>query len=232
MINELKLSFAKFNLSWPDVEKRLIEVGMKNYTKLILFYDYDKEACRGTCILRWAFFAMASLVLKDVKNILEIGTGGGFSTKILACLFPKSIVYTVDIPKSDPIYLKSWRGRQKGLHLSRFKKNIDRENIRFIESNSFFLPVLNLPEKFDLIFVDGDHLYPIVASDIMFSYHSLVVGGFLFMHDYEADYKPPELHVTSMVNWMASRIKETIFLLPQQAHCDKMACLVKGRYLK
>ena len=232
MINELRLSLLKFNVPWHEVENKLIEIGMKDYAKIILHDDWDEESCSRKPFLRYVFFAMASLVLKDVKNILEIGTGGGLTTKRLASLFPKSIVYTIDMPKSDPAYHKGWRGTNSEASISRCKKNIDMENIRFIESNSFFLPVLDLPKKFDLIFVDGDHLYPVVASDIMFSYHSLVDGGFLFMHDYETSFKPPGLHVASMVNWMRKRIKETILLFPQNHPGDKMACLVKGRFLK
>lgn len=230
MLDKLERNFAIFGISWSEVEKKLIEIGMEDYAKIIPDYDYDKECYKGTRVY-WVFFAMASLVLKNVKNILEIGTGAGASTAVIAGLFPESTVYTIDTPESDPEYKNGWRGRHGGVFMPTFKRNIDRNNIKFIESNSFFLSALDLPKQFELIFVDGGHVYPIVASDIMFSYHALADGGFLFMHDYELDPKTNN-DVSNAVNWMSWRIKEQIFFLPQQQHNDKMACLVKGRYLK
>jgi len=232
MLEELERSFSIFGTSWGKVEKKLIAVGMEDYTKIIPDYNYDKECYRGKCVLHWVFFAMASLILKDVKNVLEIGTGAGASTTVLAKLFPESTVYTIDMPESDPEYKKGWRGRHGGIHLPIFKKNIDRSNIKFVESNSFFLPTLDLPKKFEFIFVDGNHVYPVVASDIMFSYHSLADGGFLFMHDYELVPRTTENDVSNVVNWVSWQIKEQVFFFPQQQHMDKMACLVKGRFLK
>jgi len=232
MLEELERSFSIFGTSWGEVEKKLITVGMQDYAKIIPDYNYDKECYRGKCVLHWVFFAMASLILKDVKNVLEIGTGAGASTAVIARLFPESTVYTIDVPEFDPEYGKGWRGRHHGMYVPTFKENIGRYNIKFIESNTFFLPELDLPKQFEFIFVDGDHLYPVVASDIMFSYHSLADSGFLFMHDYELTPRTTENDVSNVVNWMMERINERIFFFPQQQHVDKMACLVKGRYLK
>ena len=142
------------------------------------------------------------------------------------------MVDTIDTPESDPEYNMGWRGRHGGVITSTFKRNIDRNNIKFIESNSFFLPALGLPKQFEFIFVDGDHLYPVMASDIMFSYHSLADGGFLFMHDYELIPRTTNNDVSLAVNWMTWRIKEQIFFFPQQQPNDIMACLVKNRFLK
>ena len=231
MLEKLERNFGIFGISWRDVEKKLIEIGMQDYAKIIPDYDYDKECYKGIRIY-WVFFAMAALVLKDVKNILEIGTGAGATTALIAKLFPESTVYTIDIPESDHEYKRGWRGRRGGMYNLVFEKNIDRSNIKFIESNSFFLPALDLPKKFEFIFVDGGHFYPIVASDIMFSYHSLVDGGFLFIHDYELIPQDRSNNVSDAVNWMAWQVKEQIFFFQQQQTNDKMACLVKGRFLK
>lgn len=227
MLEEIEQSLATFGKSWHEVEKKLNTVGMQDYAKAIPNYSYGDGY-----VLHWVFFAMASLVLKDVKNVLEIGSGAGASTAVIARLFPESTIYTIDVPEFDPKYGKGWRGAERRWgNTPRFKENIARDNIEFIESNSFFLPTLGLPKQFEFIFVDGDHTYPVVASDIMFSYNSLVDGGFLFMHDYEVIPKTTN-DVSNTVNWMRERIKERIFFLPQQQANDKMVCLVKGRCLK
>ena len=91
-----------------------------------------------------------------------------------------------------------------------FKKNIDKDNIVFIEKNNFFLPSLGLPDKFDLIWMDGGHYYPAVAWDIMFAYNRLRSGGFMFMHDYGSK----KLHVKAVVNYVNNLIEEDIKFLP------------------
>ena len=233
MLKELEQSFAIFGIPWCKVEEKLITVGMQDYAKIIPTYDYDKKYNKKGFGLHWAFFAMASLVLKNVKNILEIGTGAGASTSVIARLFPESTVYTIDVPGFDPKYKDGWRGAERRWEdMPRFKENIAKDNIKFIESNSFFLPTLGLPKQFEFIFVDGDHAYPVVASDIMFSYNSLVDGGFLFIHDYGLVPEAINYDVSNVVDWMRQRIKERIFFFPQQQHVNKIACLVKGRFLK
>jgi len=221
MMKELIIALGSFGVDFCSVKEKLIEIGREEYTHM---FDSTKMP---PVHYNHCYFAMASLILKDVKNILEIGTGPGRSTVMFAKLFPEAIVYTLDVPSGDPTYPKSWRGRGIG---SEFAKNIGSENVRFIESNSFFLPSLGLPEQFELIFVDGDHTYPAVAWDIMFSYGRLAKDGLLFIHDYELETKTLN-HVNRVVEYIRSRIREKIYLLPEYADPKwmngKMACIRK-----
>ena len=47
----------------------------------------------------------------------------------------------------------------------------------------FLLSNISLDEKFDLIWVDGGHLYPDVAWDLSNAYHLLNKGGYLLCDD-------------------------------------------------
>lgn len=230
MKKEIEESFAKFNLTWNDVKNKLIESGLTDIANEI-----------SDCIripskpypLQIVSFAMSSLILKNVKNVLEIGTSAGKSAFALSRLFPKSMIYTIDIGEPDPNYSISYKGIQEGLSTEErrlaFEKNTMAENIKFIESNSFFLPSLDLPEKFELIFVDGDHNFPQVAGDIMFAYSRIRSGGFLFMHDYNMPEKFAN-DVKETVDWVEARIKEkVIFLLGNtRPSIGKMALIVKA----
>jgi len=156
------------------------------------------------------YFSTISYILKNARNILEQGTGLGKTTAVLSALFPNAMIYTVDLPEDDDDYKEyAYRNRDKG-NLENFKKNISKDNIVFIETNSFFLPSLKLPSKFDLIWVDGGHCYPVVAWDIMFSYNRLCSGGFLFMHDYGG----VKLNVKPTIDYVNNRIEENVKFLP------------------
>lgn len=220
---ELKDIFKRFGLTVAQVQARLSEVGMADYSQC-LTNPPEKAWAEKT------YFAIASLVLEDAESILEIGTSRGATANVLSKLFPNSTVYTIDIGPKDPLWKYTWRSGHPD-RVAIFNENLSRGNIKFIESNSFFLPGLELPEKFSFIYVDGDHLYPVVAADISFAYNHLRKGGFLFMHDYEV--KRVELDVSNAVNWMRERIEEEVLEFPMvisnsnKKPNKKMACLVK-----
>jgi len=160
---------------------------------------------------RLLYFSVVSCLLKAAKNILELGTGLGKTTAALSVLFPNATIYTIDIPKDDNDYKAfAWRGQCKE-NMEYFKKNISKDNIIFIEKNSFFLPFLKLPNTFDLIWIDGGHYYPTVAWDIMFSYNRLCSKGFMFMHDYGL-----KLDVKPTVDYINNLIEEDIKFLPSK----------------
>lgn len=221
MIKELNDALNSFDISLDAVKIKLTKIGKEGYTKLF------NSTKMPPVHYNHCYFAMASLKLKDVKNVLEIGTGPGRSTAILARLFPDAMIYTLDVPSSDLTFPKSWRGRAP---CPEFARNTSIKNVKFIESNSFFIPSLNLPKQFEFIFVDGDHAYPAVAWDVMFSYNRLAKKGFMFMHDYEVTTKTVN-HVNKTIEYMKSRIKEKVHLLPEYADPKwkngKMACLIK-----
>jgi len=230
MTKKIKDVFARFNLTWNEINDKLIEARLINVANKIS--DCMQNPGKSYP-LQIVYFAMSSLVLANVKNILEIGTGAGKSTLGLSRLFPKSMVYTIDIGKSDPNYPMGYRGSQRGPSAEErrlvFEKNMMANNIKFIEINSFFLPSLDLPEKFEIIFIDGDHKFPQVAGDIMFAYNRIQAGGYLFMHDYYVSEKSPT-DVKKAVDWVGTRIKEKILLLPGNLRqsTGRMALIVKA----
>lgn len=153
------------------------------------------------------YFSIISIVMEDVEKILEIGTGMGTKTNILSKLFPKAHIYTLDLPKSDNDFDKLALRKEKE---ELFHVNIARENITFLETNSFFMPSLNIPQRFDLAWVDGGHCYPTVAWDIMYAYNATKKGGFLLMDDYNR----PNSDVKQVVDRVNEVIEEEIYFLP------------------
>lgn len=196
-----------FQLTLAEAENRLRKAGESGCA-------YFKQKGKKDGQLHAIYFAIASLVLNDARNILEIGTGLGESSRILSRLFPLATIYTIDIPEQDPDYEK--QSKREGLppRYKRFEENISHDNIRFVESNSFHLPTLDLPKEYSLIFVDGGHWWPAVAWDIMFSYSRLEDGGFMFMHDYYRLGKNCKNNVGAVVDYIKHIVREEIELLP------------------
>lgn len=135
-------------------------------------------------------FSCLSLVSK-IEDILEIGTYKGESALLMSKIFPDAKIMTFDLPDNDPILAASYK-RESAVEMRKYKeqqkRNIKSQNITFIEKNSFFIPGEVL-KKFDLIWIDGGHLYPEVAWDICNAYHLCKQGGWIMCDDIVIDKK-------------------------------------------
>ncbi len=124
------------------------------------------------------------------KKILEIGTATGDFTVFLATIFPGAEIETIDLPRSDSRF---WNATTDLVTTSRgVVSNSDVEdrdaklgkylNIKFRELNSLAL-TFQESKKYDLIWVDGDHTYPVVSVDLANALRLLEVGGTLASDD-------------------------------------------------
>lgn len=123
---------------------------------------------------------IAAIALSGFKpaTILEIGTGAGQATRFLAEVFPDAKVHTVELPHDDPIYGPN----TKGFDLARRANFLDLPQITAHEKNSAFLSELNLPD-FDLIWLDGGHVFPEVAWDHYYCMSKIRKGGWILTDD-------------------------------------------------
>tara|TARA_B110000003_G_scaffold37911_1_gene34699 strand:- start:10725 stop:11519 length:795 start_codon:yes stop_codon:yes gene_type:complete len=161
-------------------------------------YDANNDS------VHWKLFSALSISNKnDNLEILEIGTYTGNFTKILSNLFPKANITTVDLPYDDPILRNSY-DRKNSDAFSKYvkiqKENIKSNNISLISTNTLFLlDSLKDQKKFDIIWIDGGHLYPEIAWDICQSFYLLKKGGYMLCDDiiksskdYKTDYVSSE----------------------------------------
>ncbi|MBM3852537.1 MAG: class I SAM-dependent methyltransferase, partial [Verrucomicrobia bacterium] len=116
---------------------------------------------RGMASVHWLLLA-AVASQRCCGRILEIGTFDGETTALMARLFPASRIVTLDLPPDDPI-LGATYGRsgpaKRGAFERRLAANTAVDRIALLRVNSFFLPSV-VAEQFDLIWLDGGHLYP------------------------------------------------------------------------
>jgi predicted O-methyltransferase YrrM len=118
----------------------------------------------------YRYQAMALYLLAKPYNglpVLEIGTGQGYSTSLIAQACPHSAITTL-----NPDHAEAQRARQL---LS------DYPNVALVEQKSWDY-VVGHKSRYGFIFVDGDHKH--VAQDLIW-WKRLLPGGLMLFHDYD-----------------------------------------------
>lgn len=122
-------------------------------------------------------FSSISIEKKNVKKILEIGTFQGQTTILLSKLFPEAQIETLDLT-TDEVR----KNQVYSYGIGQLSSNQDSgTKIAFLTLNS--LNLLNFSGKYDLIWVDGNHLSPYTISDIVNSVRLLASDGYLICDD-------------------------------------------------
>lgn len=176
--------FQSLDFSCEAVKKELTQHG--------LCYENDSLSWHYHIFAGWSDFCKRND--KKVLKILEIGTYNGHFTNYLASLFNEAQIYTIDLPEDDEQFISTYSRdtlEKRGKFLSERKQNLEPSNISFYEMNSINIAKAFKGEKFDAIWVDGDHHNPQVTIDLINSINLLSVGGILCNDDVikEADHQ-------------------------------------------
>ena len=126
---------------------------------------------------------------KSFSDILEIGTFDGFNSLLLSNLFRNSNIDTIDLSETDDDFVNFYYRKDK---INKFVQDRNfilskNKNINFSPLNS--LKLLNYKKKYDLIWIDGAHGYPVVCIDIINSLHILKENGLILCDDVYLKYK-------------------------------------------
>lgn len=189
--------------------------------------------------VHWLLFScLSELSPMPIRRILEIGTYDGETTSLLSKLFPLAEITTVDLPDADPMF--------RGLYLrgdaqvaadfnARRCANLKAGNIEYKAVNSFFLHG-QVQGAFDLIWVDGGHLYPEVAWDICNAYSLCAMGGYIMVDDVIAHprgfrdaYVSPDSH--AVLQYVAARTSDAPTYFLKRAGCRWSAVPRRRKYV-
>jgi predicted O-methyltransferase YrrM len=129
-------------------------------------------------------FAAISLK-KKINCILEIGTFDGKNSCLLAELYPKSKILTIDLPENDYIFKNTYNRNdynKKNIFVKKRDQLIAKyKNIDFKKINS--LNLINHKKNYDLIWIDGAHGFPYVTIDIINSLKLIKKNGLIICDD-------------------------------------------------
>jgi predicted O-methyltransferase YrrM len=129
------------------------------------------------------FSSLSLLSKKKFNKILEIGTFDGVNSFLLSLLFEDSQIKTIDLRSDGSDFENTYnrKGNVSEFINSRNKIISKSSNINFKELNS--IKLCNLSEKFDLIWIDGAHGYPMVCIDIINSLKLIDQDGLIMCDD-------------------------------------------------
>jgi len=166
--------FKKLNLNRIEGLKKIEEI-KKKFTFLNNDMSSEHEI----------IFSSLSAVNNNVRNILEIGTHNGYNAFLLSKLFPLANITTIDLEKENKSFI-NYYNRQKLEERNIFIKNRNKilkksKNIFFKEKDSAKL-ILD-SNKYDLIWIDGAHGYPMVTIDIINSIKLIKSNGIIMCDD-------------------------------------------------
>jgi len=118
-------------------------------------------------------------------QIVEIGCWQGRSTRVLADHCPGT-VFAIDHFMGVPELLYELTDRPPYWLYKKFTMNIiDLDNVVVVRKPSREAALLLQNMKFDMIFIDGDHIYEAVKEDIRWWKPLVLPGGILCGHDFQ-----------------------------------------------
>ncbi len=114
-----------------------------------------------------AFSSLSQNLEIKISKILEIGTFDGANSFLLSELFSTAQIETIDLPHSDENFKNFYNRKENVYSFVKSRNDLISKNksIKFLEQNSINL--INQDKKYDLIWIDGAHGYPIVCIDII-----------------------------------------------------------------
>jgi predicted O-methyltransferase YrrM len=193
IFNKLNYYFnhKKYNQNFFEKEQNDIfkhfglnrEEGIKKLTLIKKDLDFKSKDSGMSSEHEVIFSSLSLSKNKSITDILEIGTFDGFNALLLSNLFPNSNIDTIDLPENDDDFINFYNRKD---NISKFIQDRNdilskNKNINFFPLNS--LKLLNHKKKYDLIWIDGAHGYPMVCIDIINSLNILKENGLILCDD-------------------------------------------------
>jgi predicted O-methyltransferase YrrM len=165
-------------------------------------------------------FDRAVNIANQKSNFLEIGCFLGKSTKYLCDKIKSSNkeidLYVIDLFVAQEIECQNIELKAGTDTLNIFKKNLTGFDINITKGDSNIVFSKFKDEYFDFIFIDGNHEYEYVKSDLKNFYPKLKSGGIFAGHDYTEDCGVP-----IAVNEFATQNKKNIEIIDTSWLCIK-----------
>jgi predicted O-methyltransferase YrrM len=122
---------------------------------------------------------------RGYRNILEIGTFRGHTSKALSINFPDMMITTLDIPKDALGILNDIMGERICYWKEHTQLTGSEPNVLQIPCDSALFKSLC---DYGLIFIDGCHSYEYALADSLMALKCVESDGIILWHDYSSIY--------------------------------------------
>lgn len=170
LLNEQKKAYSSLGLSYDDAITQLNQICLSRFG-----ITYSEN--NGMWSEHLVFFAALSSSQMPISTILEIGTFKAETTRILADLFPKSQIDSIDLSNDEIRSIGTYAYAADELPNS----NDMPINVELKTQNS--LKLISETLRYDLIWVDGNHKSPYVQIDIACAIRLIKEKGFVLCDD-------------------------------------------------
>lgn len=176
---------SELNINTKNIKKKLNNINL-DYNDQSLSWHYQIF-----CGLN-DYFSEKKI---EIKNILEIGTFDGKFSNFLSKIYPNAKITTIDLKEDDQRFKESYSRNninKRNIFLKKRSENLNKKNINFIEMDSTNIKEYFKKIKFEMIWVDGDHLDPQVSIDIINSLELINQKSVICVDDvmlYEDEFK-------------------------------------------
>jgi len=165
------------------------------------------------------------------REILEVGTYRGETTRYLAKLFPEARIFTIELPDDDPLIAEYHPDKERSSRVESELRSLP--NVTPVRINTVDLQKQNFP-LFDLVWLDGAHYFPEVAWDHFFCLDHLAPGGWLFSDDLilpgnPFHRRPEHLDLYRVFEYISARRKQPVGLLIKRE--DPLRFQVRPKYV-
>lgn len=175
-IKKQEEKFSNFNLNRFNGKKKFDDL-KKSFT----FLNSEMNSEHQTI-----FCSLSEKKNISITKILEIGTHDGKNAFLLSKLFPNALIETMDLEDDNEIFNETYSRNDKKFKEKfideRNKILLKYKNIKFIQKNSLSLLFEN-HKKYNLIWIDGSHSYPVVTIDIVNALNLIDDGGVILCDD-------------------------------------------------
>ena len=170
LLSEQKKAYSSLGLSYDDAIAQLNRICLSRFG-----VTYSEN--NGMWSEHLVFFAALASSQMSISNILEIGTFKGETTRILADLFPKSHIDSIDLSHEEIRSIGTYAYAADELPNSNDMPN----NVKLKTQNS--LKLISETGAYDLIWVDGNHKSPYAQIDIACAIRLIKDKGFVLCDD-------------------------------------------------
>ena len=127
-----------------------------------------------------------------ISTLVEIGSHLGESTTIFLAYEQIEKMYCIDPWNQDPIYEKTFDTRLQPF--IEYKKCVKLKEFSKQAAKKF------LDNSIDMVYIDGNHDYEYVKSDIDLWYPKIINGGVLSGHDYSSNHPGTKLAIDEFMS--------------------------------